>query len=569
MAINHWTTSSLDKIFPESVRPVNATTAIELWAARNETEDAQVAIQVPADRRVDRAAFSFSRLAGPRGHEIPKENLSAFWEWYVWVHANPPANTDPSTYLRKAPAFFPDAFLEDPEPGLRGGVTQPLWVSVQVPGDAPAGDYRGILEIALSFRDGKVEKFKVDLKVHVWPFALPEKPSMHHTEWFHAGILADYYHVPEWSDAHWGWIARIARDMGRHRQDMILTDFPTLVGVTGREDGTLTFDFSRLDRWLDLFQAAGVCWVEGGHVAGRTGGWESPIMLHRWRPRDEHGKPIDTSRKKMSEARFTRYTERLLKAVHAHLKERGLAGRYVQHVADEPIPANMASWKAIASQVGKWLPGVPRIDAIETPGLEGYCEMQVPQIQMVKGPSRLTSPNELWSYVCLFPQTIYPNRFLDYPSIRNRMIFWLSYSLNLKGFLHWGHNFWKMWSGVPVNVPISPWTDLTGGSLYNTDTQPLPAGDTHIVYPGRDSICSSIRWEVIRKGMEDYELLTMLDRAVRRPARRSAPAIKAGRALLDFVRNTVAPLPGTHTRNDAILLNARREAGDILSMLLK
>ncbi|MEK7767808.1 MAG: glycoside hydrolase domain-containing protein, partial [bacterium] len=489
------------------------------------------------------------------------------WEWFVWVHANPPQNADPATYLRKAPAFFPDAFLEDRETGLRGGVTQPLWGSVAVPRDAAPGDYRGTLTVTLAFRRGSTERVVVPVALHVWPFSLPDRSSLHHTEWFHPHALARWYHLEPWSEKHWMWIERCARDLAAHKADMINTD---LVGLTApRLDarGRLTFDFSRFDRWIDTFRRAGIEWIEGGHVAGRTGGWVSPIGWNRWSPKDAQGRPVDTSRARMSDAQFKGYTEQLLKAVHAHLKARGLAHRYVQHVADEPTPANLASWKSVARDVGRWLPGVRRIDAIEAEGMEGACELRVPQIQEIHRPSRLRAPEELWCYVCLSPQTIYPNRFLDYPSIRNRMIYWLCWSLNLKGFLHWAYNYWQPWSGLPHDVPISPWTDTTGGSLYNVDTQPLPAGDAHVVYPGKDSICSSIRWEVIRKGYEDFELLRRLEAAVRRPTRRAAASVARGRALLEFVRGTVAPDPARHTHDDRVLLAARREAGALVSAL--
>ena len=39
----------------------------------------------------------------------------------------------------------------------------------------------------------------------------------------------------------------------------------------------------------------------------------------------------------------------------------------------------------------------------------------------------------------------------------------------------------------------------------------LPAGDTHVVYPGADGPWSSLRFEAHRVGLEDYELLRELD----------------------------------------------------------
>ena len=38
----------------------------------------------------------------------------------------------------------------------------------------------------------------------------------------------------------------------------------------------------------------------------------------------------------------------------------------------------------------------------------------------------------------------------------------------------------------------------------------LPAGDTHVIYPGTDGPLSSLRFEAHRNGIEDYELLEQL-----------------------------------------------------------
>lgn len=572
MPIPWWTVDSLAKVFPDNQRPAHASSAIDLAAARGEREDAQVALAVPPGDRVKKAAFAFTDLRGPGGSRIGKQRLDAFWQWFVFVHENPRANRDHATVLRRAPGFFPDAFLEAKEFPLRAGMTQPLWVRVSVPPDAAPGGYRGRLTLSLDFESGKAERIDVPIRLEVWPFSIPASPTIRHTEWMYPTLVSDYYHIEAWSDAHWTWLERIAADMAAHRQDMILTPFSELVQVTRRDDGKFAYDLTRLDRWLDIFQAAGVTWIEGGHVAGRVGGWDSPIVLGRLRVLDARGKPVDTSREAMPDAAYEPILRGMLQRVHARLRERGLADRYVQHIADEPIPKNMDSWTKIAAKVRRWLPGVRTIDAVMAEGMEKACDIRVPQVQEVHGPSRVKPPQELWSYVCVFPQGVYPNRFLDYPSVRNRILFWLSWSLGLKGFLHWGYAYWHTWvnvpgSGTPGAVPISPWTDAAAGSHYCGDAMPLPAGDPHIVYPGKSTICSSIRWEVVRKGLEDYETLRLLEQALRRPTRRNAAAQARGQEILKLVRSTIAPSPAGHSHDAALLLTTRRQAGETISLL--
>ena len=564
MAIEHWVTHSLDKVFADSRKPPQAMEEIVLQAARNETEDAQVAVHVPRGFEVARASYSLPNLAGPKRAKIGRRNLSARWVWYTHVLANPVENRDPSSYLRKAPAFFPDAFLEQETIPIRDDWTQPLWISVKVPKGTPPGEYKGSIGLELVGRESGKLSVSVPITVTVWPFTLPDKPHLHHTEWHYPDLLAAWYHVEPWSEAHWAWLEKVAQDMAAHKQDMICTSFFDLVKVTRAGGGKLSYDISMLDRWVKMHKKAGIDWIEGGHVAHRGGGWESEIVWHRFPVWDTRGKPVDTG--KLSDKQFERYMEGLLKAVHAHLKRAGWDKQFVQHVADEPIPQNEASWCHCAGKVKEWLPGVPIIDAVMSHGLSGYVDIRVPQIQHTGPEVKRTAKEELWSYVCLAPQGQYPNRFLDYPSLRNRIIFWLSWTLGLKGFLHWGYNYWGTWRGLPDEVVVSPWTDATAGSVYVTSGMPLPAGDAFLVYPGRHSICSSLRWEVIRKGFEDYEYLYLLEQAVQ-GARSTSGAPAAARKLLKRVKGEIAPDPLNHTRSDAALLAARQEAGDLLAKL--
>ncbi|MDQ1257232.1 MAG: hypothetical protein QG656_1835, partial [Candidatus Hydrogenedentes bacterium] len=301
--IEYWTTHALDKLFPDSAKPADAPTAIALKLARNETEDAQVAVRTPIGVEVSQAAFTFTDLAGPGGAVLTKDHLNAWWVWYTYVLNNPKANLDPATCLRKAPGFFPDAFLESKTARIRDEWTQPLWVSVTAPKGTPPGEYTGTLGIDLQTDKGP-EHIDVPLTVTVWPFTLPDEPHLHHTEWFSHGGLADYYRVELWSEAHWTWIGRVAADMAKHKQDTILTPFSALVDVTGTSPDTLTFTFTRLDRWVETFKNAGVTWIEGGHVGGREGGWESQIVWARF--------PIlgvDTSAAAMTEEAFEPYME--------------------------------------------------------------------------------------------------------------------------------------------------------------------------------------------------------------------------------------------------------------------
>ena len=63
-----------------------------------------------------------------------------------------------------------------------------------------------------------------------------------------------------------------------------------------------------------------------------------------------------------------------------------------------------------------------------------------------------------------------------------------------------------------------------------------PAGDTFLVYPGEDGPVSSIRWEMLKEGVEDFEVLRMASEAVERwrevdPGAAQEAARELGRAV--------------------------------------
>ena len=79
---------------------------------------------------------------------------------------------------------------------------------------------------------------------------------------------------------------------------------------------------------------------------------------------------------------------------------------------------------------------------------------------------------------------------------------WGTAFYNTAGYLHWGLNQYNA-DPFAQSVVKHP-SPAAGPNNY------LPAGDTHIVYPGKKGPLSSIRFEAHRIGAEDYDLLQVL-----------------------------------------------------------
>jgi hypothetical protein len=107
--------------------------------------------------------------------------------------------------------------------------------------------------------------------------------------------------------------------------------------------------------------------------------------------------------------------------------------------------------------------------------------------------------DRVWFYTCCAPGGPWLNRLMDMELLRPALLGWGAALFRLDGFLHWGLNHYR-----PAQDPFRQSVVSHGGGNF------LPAGDTHIVYPGTGRPWSSLRLEAQREGLEDYELLREL-----------------------------------------------------------
>jgi hypothetical protein len=218
-----------------------------------------------------------------------------------------------------------------------------------------------------------------------------------------------------------------------------------------------------------------------------------------------------------------------LAALADHLRERGWLERTMVHICDEPSDNNSPSWCAVADACKRAAPGLRLIDAIEGPDFRGHLDVWVPKLSHLRSwwphfaAARDEDGAELWFYTCCHPTGLYPNRFLDYSLTKTRILHWYNWRFGATGYLHWGLNFWT----------DDPFSQVTN--------QGLPPGDCFIIYPGPDGPLSSIRYEALRDGIEDYECLWLLaDRTRERiEALGGSEMVEPGERSDDIARSVV------------------------------
>lgn len=504
---------ALVKLLPEGPIPRDSAQEAFIEAARGEYESAQI---VATGDEEGALLVSASPLSGPPGR---RPSVQIRFAGYVPVSRGT-GHTPDHLLVARPPAEIPDPLLEDTSIMLKPGRAQSVWVTVRVPEDCQPGEYRG--SIVLTAPDSEVE---VPLRVRVREVAVPAERSLYITNWFSVENIASAAGVQPWSEGHWKLLEAWARLMADYRQNVVITPLMSLIVAHEDADGRLRFDFSRLDRWIRVFDEAGALGlIEGGHLGGRSE-WEAPDFdaarpvtvlpdgsLKRWEP------------VKVTSAAQREFLSQFLPALRDHLRQIGWLDRYVQHLVDEPITVNAESYNRLAAMVREFAPEFRIIDATMCREVAGSVDIWVPQPQEIAAhwdffQERKSKGEQVWFYTCLSPTSGYMNRMVDYHLLPVRLLHWQNFRYDLPGYLHWGLNHWR-------EDPFRNLEPLLSGETY------LPPGDTHIVYPGKYGPLSSIRLEAMRDGIEDYELLRLLALKDRKAADRICASVV--RSMTDY-----------------------------------
>ena len=490
-----WAVDPLIKVFQDDLPGRNAENSCEVYAARNEYEAAQFALRSEQPLTNLRACVE--------GHR----DATVDFVGHVPVRNNTP-NTPPPEFVRRAPAMFPDPMLGPEMDRLEANTTLPIWSTLWIPRRKKPGTYK--LRLIVKCDQGTLER---PFMLRVANATVPDKRNLCVTNWFSGQApeggaslpaLASSLGTSNYSKKHWDGLRAFARMMREHRQNAALTPVFNLIEFKAGKGGRLAFGFKRFDQWVRLFIEEGVIGlIEGSHLAGRKV-WMAKEFDVRVRL-VRRGKVVSDSAPP-DDPKVEEFFSQFFPALERHLKKRGWLDQYIQHVADEPVEASVESYRKLGALVKKYAPNIRRVDANHHTGVVGGIDIWVPQLNFYDLDydfyrDRQKAGDEVWFYTCLAPTGTYPNRLIDYSLLKVRLLHWINFRYGATGYLHWGWNNWKY---------ADPFKDTELPLDANTT---LPAGDRFIVYPSAERhVLSSIRQEAMRDGIEDYELLRLLEK---------------------------------------------------------
>jgi len=469
------------------------------------------------DEQADRIRLVLNDFVGAAGARIPAAAVQARFVGWVPLDGRPVA----------------EPLLEADYLATPAGQVQPLWLTVHVPKDIPPGRYTGALRVLVesgSQRSGEVAVLRPTLDV--LPLVLTDGPELGFglDLWQHSSNLARAHGVRRWSEEHWRVIEAYAADLASRGQKAAMVcigetpwggqgcasetaypsdlyEYSTIRGEV-QPDGQVRFDFDRFDRYVQTYLKQG--------VSRRIECYGLHVTQHD--PTSGATRPVSPADQERFWAEFT-----------AHLKQRGWLER-TQIGFDEPT--DHEGFLKTVRHLRQVAPGLRIKVACNSIEFARATVQEIDDVCFYWGVATANRAEldqvvalyhqrggEVTWYLCCGPGK--PNTFLSSPLLEARLIPWLNEELGLDGYLRWAHHCY----------PADPW---------HRPQWRWAAGDMFLVYPGAaGGPVSSVRWEMLREGIEDYECL----RQLALQAQRAAPAAQA--ALRQVRQEAIARVTGS------------------------
>ena len=422
------------------------------------------------------------------------------------------AESGDDNYLRTAPGLYPDLLspLQYDGVSVMRGQLQSVWFELDLNERLPAGEHPVTIKLTNSSGEAQAENTLVLTVID----ALLPLQEMIFTQWFHTDCLANYYNVPVWSEEHWRIVENFAATAVKNGINMLLTPVhtPPLDTAVGGErtttqlvdvaldDGEYSFNFDKLDRWIEMCNRVGIRYFEVAHLFTQWGAGHAPKIMATV---DGEYKRIFGWETDATSEEYVRYLRSFLSAFLSHMRARGDDKRCYFHISDEPSRSQQENYRAAKASIADLLDGYPIMDALSNFEYyqEGLVTMPIPCTSRIE-PFIEAGVLNLWTYYCCVQGTDVSNRFIAMPLWRTRSIGLQFYKYNIVGFLHWGYNFY---SNMHSHDAINPYLDTCAGYTF-------PAGDAFSVYPAQDGTAlESVRILSFYEALQDVRALRLAE----------------------------------------------------------
>ena len=513
MEIETRVVSSLEKVFCSST--LESAPLKKLSALKGERVSFQIAVRC----KVECASLQVAVAGAP---EELKEKIT-FREVLCVPSLMPAVKADKYT-VSTEPGLFPDALMPiKKDIAISADNWHAVWVSVDVPESAVPGKYDLKIKVSFTSRYAHcawctqpVVDTEESIELEIVNAKLPE-PELKVTHWFYSDCLQHHYKVSAWSEEHWLLLEKFFRNYAAHNSNLLLTPLwsvplDMIPGRTTRplsqllkitlEEDKWSFDFSRLERWINTARKCGIKNFEMVHAFSQWGLKYAPEVMVEQQGRE---RPMFGHTTPQTAPEYAEFLRALMKELLPFLRSMELTPENCYfHISDEPQESALENYRYASNLFKEILDGFPYIDALSSTKFlkEGYIDRPVPhEGELDEFMNEKVA--ERWVYYAGQWQDGMPGRQFGMPSLRNRVLGILLYVYGCDGFLEWGYNFW--FSQFNRTWDVDVWSD-------SNCERSFCSGGAYLVYPGPDGPIDSLRHEVIAEGFRDEMALRLLEK---------------------------------------------------------
>ena len=489
--------------------PTAMADAVRIEAAANEYEAAQLVLTLQG--ALASVRITADGLVADSGAKIPASEVEIREVGYVHVsHA-----TDDLGVVDDWPDPLP---LHTAPVEMDRDQNYPFWVTVHVPPGTPKGLYRGNLHVT-----SETLSLDIPMEVNVWGFELPRETRLRSGFGLSPRLIRRYHNLEtdeEAREVHRLYLESFAEhrvapySVGRPMKLEWENGpgaglYPKLDFTEFDEDAHFALDELGFNSFVIRLEGLG----GGTYLSrrpGRIGEFEQSSPEY--------------------ELSFARYAQ----ALQDHLQQRGWLQKGYVYWFDEPEEKDFDFVREGMELIHRAAPKITRLLTTHPHAkLYGAVDLWcLPTYTLrpeeVRG--RQLVGEEIWWYLCTGPKAPYFTLFLDHYGTEIRLWGWETWKYRLDGLLVWETTYWTSEQAYPDSLQ-NPWQDaMSWQSWYELkpgEKAPWGNGDGRFLYPpsrdpGSDKTkylegpIPSIRWELLRDGIEDYEYLWLLKGEIER-----------------------------------------------------
>lgn len=502
------TADTMGFVYPRELPCETCTTEpTELSLAQGEYESVQ-AVVMPYGEDLTDVRAQVAGVEGPDGKPVKTSTFRG--------------SVDPlgSVFVRNTPAVLPalgdrpenyEGWIPDPvrtdldAVGVKAWDLQPFWVELLADEDAEPGRYTVSVQVSSLGNAPQT----LEIEAQVWPFSIPERPDLATSI---TTKSTDPFAQPKFSER---W--RILEEVYDPDAE----------------------EFAALERkYIDLLETFKIEPDLIYNVKPPTVA-ELRTIEEKWGLRQfnvlylpPYGVEFDPEDPDSWQPEI----DKIIKTVETAMTEyekAGLADKAYIYGFDESSQVDLA--KEVFRQIKQKFPDLPIMSTYldsslgEESGLAGLVDIWVPGVEHYDADARARAQargDQVYWYTHQAVRDPLPNWFNGYaPSDTRVLLGPMSHQQQIDGFLYYN---------------IARWVDrgpMDDGVLSDWDPQTYPTanGDGSLFYPGPDGPLSSQRMHNFRDGMEDFNLLNVLEKSIERAEDAGVPAdvLAEARTVLD------------------------------------